>query len=87
MVYLHRLLQHFPFPPAPERITTYGGRKNCSNTTHIPRIISSIKKYFPALFIVLSPSSHRLGFGSRKFDGGGPAGVAFRGPVVENCAA
>ena len=28
---------------------TYGGLKNCSNTTYMPRIISVSRKYFPAL--------------------------------------
>ena len=57
----------------------YGGRKNCSSTTYMPRNISVRRKYFPALSIEDSlPSSQRSFRGSRKPWGGGPAGVALR---------
>ena len=63
---------------------TYGGRKNCSRDTHIPLIISIRRKYFPALSSALSLlSSHRFGLDSLKPGGGGPAGVAARGMLVE----
>ena len=63
----------------------YGGLKNCSKTTYIPRIISVMRKYLPALSNVLSLlSSHRSGLGNRKPCGGGPLGVADRGEDVEN---
>jgi len=53
----------------------------------MPLSISVIKKYFPALSQVLSLlSSHLLALGKRKFDGGGPAGVAGRAAVVEKKA-
>lgn len=65
---------------------THGGRKNCSSATYMPRNISSSKKYLPALSNEPSPSSHRFGRGNRKPGGGGPAGVAARGKVVENRA-
>ncbi len=59
--------------------TTHGGRKNCSSTTYIPRIISVRRKYLPALSKELSLlSSHRSFRGRRKPCGGGPAGVAAR---------
>ena len=65
----------------------YGGRKNCSRTTYIPRNISVKRKNFAALSRALSlPSSHRCGRGRRKFDGGGPDESACRGGHVENDA-
>lgn len=33
---------------------THGGRKNCSMSTYMPRIISVRRKYFPTLSNVLS---------------------------------
>lgn len=66
---------------------TYGGLKNCSSTTYIPRIISVSRKYRPALSRLLSlPWSHRTGFGRRKPAGGGPDGVAKRGADVLKAA-
>jgi len=65
---------------------TYGGRKNCSSDTYMPRNISMSRKYLPARSNAPSPSSHRLGFGNRKPGGGGPAGVAARERVVEKKA-
>jgi hypothetical protein len=66
---------------------TYGGRKNCSISTHMPRIISVSKKYLPALSRALSVlSSHRRGGANRKLDGGGPAGRAQRRELVEKRA-
>jgi hypothetical protein len=35
----------------------YGGLKNCSSTTYMPRNISVMRKYLPALSRALSPSS------------------------------
>lgn len=59
--------------------TTYGGLKNCSSTTYMPRNNSAIRKYFPALSREDSvPSSHFFGGGRRKPGWGGPAGVAAR---------
>lgn len=52
----------------------------------MPRNISNSKKYLPALSNAPSPSSQRLGRGNRKPGGGGPAGVAARGKVVEKRA-
>lgn len=67
---------------------TYGGRKNCSNTTYIPRIISPRRKYFPALSNADSLlSSHRSFLASLKPEGGGPAGVAARSALEEKVAA
>lgn len=67
---------------------TYGGRKNCSSTTYMPRNISAIKKYLLALSRDdSSDSSHRLGRGRRKPDGGGPLGVAEREADDEKLAA
>jgi len=64
---------------------TYGGRKNCSSTTYIPRTISDSRKYLPALSRAVSLlSSQRLTRGRRKPEGGGPAGVAARGADEEN---
>lgn len=58
---------------------TYGGLKNCSSTTYMPRNNSAIRKYFPALSREDSaPSSHFFGGGRRKPGWGGPAGVAAR---------
>jgi len=66
---------------------TYGGLKYCSSTTYIPRNNSDMRKYFPALSIVLSLLSfHLTGFGSLKPGGGGPAGVALRNWEVEKVA-
>lgn len=64
---------------------TYGGLKNCSMSTHIPLIISVIKKYFPALFNAPSDpgESHCFGAATRKPAGGGPIGRALRRVVVE----
>lgn len=65
---------------------TYGGLKNCSNTTYIPRTISVIKNMRPALSNADSPSSQ---FGVRpvRYPGGGACGVAYlRTVVVENRA-
>lgn len=60
------------------RAKTHGGLKYCSSTTYIPRTISLNKKYFPALSNDDSLLwSHRSGFGSLKFAGGGPEGVAY----------
>jgi len=65
--------------------STYGGRKNCSSTTYMPRSISVSRKYLPALSNVLSFSlSHLVGFAMRKSLSDGPAGVAARREVVEN---
>lgn len=71
---------------AMQKKTTYGGRKNCSSDTYMPRNISMSKKYLPARSNAPSPSSHRFGLGNRKPGGGGPAGVAARGRVVEKKA-
>ena len=66
---------------------THGGRKNCSRTTYIPRIISARRKYLLALSSELSPlSSHRRVGGKRKPEGGGPAGVAALWVDDENAA-
>ena len=65
---------------------TYGGRKNCSMSTYMPRNISSSKKYLAALSSVFSFSSQRFGRGRRKPGGGGPWGVAARAEVVEKRA-
>jgi hypothetical protein len=62
---------------------THGGRKNCSNATYMPRNISSRRKYLPARSKTLSPSSHFFCRGNRNPGGGGPAGVAALGEVVE----
>jgi hypothetical protein len=70
----------------PANRSTYGGRKNCSSDTYMPRNISMSKKYLPARSNAPSPSSHRFGLGNRKPGGGGPAGVAARERVVENKA-
>ena len=65
----------------------YGGRKNCSSTTYMPRQISVMRKYLPALSREDSlPSSHRSSLGSRKPLGGGPAGVAARRDVLVKVA-
>lgn len=67
---------------------THGGLKNCSNTTYMPRSISVIRKYFPALSRAdSSPWSQALGAGRRKPCRGGPAGVAGRGEEVEKAKA
>jgi hypothetical protein len=63
-------------------LSTYGGLKNCSSDTYMPRNISMSKKYLPALSSAESPSSHFFGGGNRNPGGGGPAGVAARGKVV-----
>jgi hypothetical protein len=63
-------------------LRTYGGLKNCSSDTYMPRNISMSKKYLPALSSEDSPSSHFFGGGNRNPGGGGPAGVAARGNVV-----
>lgn len=61
----------------------YGGRKNCSSTTYMPRIISVRRKYLPALSREDSLLSSQRSFrGSRKPWGGGPAGVAARREVL-----
>ena len=52
----------------------------------MPRNISMSKKYLPARSNAPSPSSHCFGLGNRKPGGGGPAGVAARGKVVEKKA-
>ncbi len=66
---------------------TCGGRKNCSSTTYIPRIISVRRKYLPALSSEVSLlSSHRSFRGRRKPSGGGPAGVAAREAEEEKAA-
>lgn len=64
------------------QLSTYGGLKNCSSETYMPRNISMSKKYLPALSSADSPSSHFFGGGNRKPGGGGPAGVAARANVV-----
>ena len=65
----------------------YGGRKNCSSTTYMPRAISVRRKYLPALSRDDSLlSSHRSFRGSRKPWGGGPAGVAARRDVLVKVA-
>ena len=65
----------------------YGGRKNCSSTTYMPRTISVRRKYLPALSREDSlPSSQRSFRGSRKPWGGGPAGVAARREVLVKVA-
>lgn len=57
----------------------YGGRKNCSSTTYIPRIISARRKYLPALSSAVSLLSYHLfARGKRKPEGGGPEGVTER---------
>jgi len=72
----------------PQDIFTYGGRKNCSRTTYIPRNSSVKRKYLPALSRAFSLlSSHRSFRGNRKPAGGGPAGVAERKADVEKVAA
>lgn len=66
---------------------TCGGRKYCSSTTYIPRIISVRRKYLPALSSEVSLlSSHRSFRGRRKPSGGGPAGVAAREAEEEKAA-
>ena len=65
-----------------QQLSTYGGLKNCSSETYMPRNISMSKKYLPALSNAESPSSHFFWRGNRKPGGGGPAGVAARGKVV-----
>lgn len=65
----------------------YGGRKNCSRTTYMPRSISVRRKYLPALSREDSlPSSQRSLRARRKPWGGGPAGVAKRCVEVEKVA-
>lgn len=64
------------------QLSTYGGLKNCSSDTYMPRNISMSKKYLPALSRAESPSSHFFWRGNRNPGGGGPAGVAARGKVV-----
>lgn len=65
----------------------YGGRKNCSSTTYMPRSISVRRKYLPALSSEVSlPSSQRSFRGSRNPWGGGPAGVAARREVLVKVA-
>ena len=65
----------------------YGGRKNCSSTTYMPRSISVMRKYLPALSREVSfPSSQRSFRGSRKPWGGGPTGVAPRRDVLVKVA-
>ena len=64
------------------QLRTYGGLKNCSSDTYMPRNISMSKKYLPALSSEDSPSSHFFGGGNRNPGGGGPAGVAARANVV-----
>jgi|SRR5690242_15148047 len=85
MVYLgHGQNQHSQ-PPActgGRQLGTYGGLKNCSSETYMPRNISMSRKYLPALSSADSPSSHFFWRGNRKPGGGGPAGVAARGSVV-----
>lgn len=66
---------------------TYGGRKNCSSDTYMPRNISMSKKYLPARSNAPSPSSHFFGLGNLKPGGGGPAGVASLNALEENMAA
>lgn len=66
---------------------TYGGLKNCSNTTYIPRNISVNRKYLPALSKEDSLlSSQRSLVGNLKPCGGGPAGVAAREALEEKAA-
>ena len=66
---------------------TYGGLKNCSKTTYIPRNISVNRKYLPALSKEVSlRSSQRSVAGNRKPRGGGPAGVALRAVLEEKAA-
>jgi hypothetical protein len=67
-------------------VNTNGGRKNCSNTTYMPRSISVKRKYLPALSQVFSWSSNRFAVGNLKPDGGGPLGVASRIALVERYA-
>lgn len=57
-------------------------------TTYMPLTISVMRKNVPALSSALSwpGSSHRFGRGNLNFDGGGPAGVADRGELVEKRA-
>jgi hypothetical protein len=63
---------------------TYGGRKNCSNTTYMPLKISVKRKYLLALSMVLSCSSSHLGGRfTRRPVGETPAGVAARDADVE----
>lgn len=65
----------------------YGGRKNCSSTTYMPRRISVRRKYLPALSREDSLlSSQRFIRGSRKPLGGGPAGSAARREVLVKVA-
>ena len=65
----------------------YGGRKNCSSTTYMPRTISVRRKYLPALSRDDSLSSSQRSLrGSRKPWGGGPAGVAARREVLVKVA-
>lgn len=70
-----------------DRIKTYGGLKNCSSTTYIPRKISDIKKYLLALSSDdSSPWSQRLGGGRRKPGCGGPDWRAGRRTEEEKLA-
>ena len=66
---------------------TYGGLKNCSRTTYIPRNISVNRKYLPALSNEDSfRSSQRSFVVNLKPCGGGPAGVAARKTLEEKAA-
>jgi hypothetical protein len=68
-------------------VSTYGGRKNCSNTTYMPRKISVNKKYLLALSMVLSCSSSHLGGRvTRSCEGETPAGEANLVTDVEKSA-
>lgn len=76
------------YPVVKKLAGTYGGRKNCSNTTYMPRINSASKKNFPALSRADSPdSSHFFGAGRRNPAGGTPDGVADRAIDVVKAAA
>lgn len=55
----------------------YGGLKNCSIQTYIPRNISVMRKYFPALSSADSPWSHAGLWPTRN-----PAGGALVPPVA-----
>jgi hypothetical protein len=89
MVYLRyhqiHILKHYTLV-SHHRKVTYGGRKNCSSDTYMPRNISKSKKYLAARSNEPSPSSQRFGRGNRKPGGGGPDGVAARRTVVEKKA-